>query len=124
MSAMAGCAGAAAGRVPVHGCACGHDLPSAPARRIGRDRRPRPQRSMTACLADLRPLVLVSGLPTGGAERVTVAFACRLWATGLRVAVCTVTARHDGPLAAELARAGVPRYDLGARRLADPRAAL
>ena len=74
--------------------------------------RPRPR--------PLRPLVLLSGLATGGAERVTVSFVRRLRAMGIDAAVCTVTARHDGPLAAELPAAGVPRHDLAARRLADP----
>jgi glycosyltransferase involved in cell wall biosynthesis len=72
----------------------------------------------------VRPLVLISGLATGGAERVTVSFVRRLFAMGVPVSVCTVTSRHDGALAAELAAAGVVRHDLGARRLADPRAAV
>jgi glycosyltransferase involved in cell wall biosynthesis len=70
----------------------------------------------------LHPLVLLSSLATGGAERVTVSFARRLRAMGMDVAVCTLTARVDGPLAAELSAAGVPRHDLSARRLVDPRA--
>jgi glycosyltransferase involved in cell wall biosynthesis len=74
--------------------------------------------------AALRPLVLLSGLATGGAERVTVSFVRRLRASGVDAAVCTVTARADGPLAAELSAARVPRHDLGARRLADPRVLL
>src|SRR3989442_15866235 len=69
-----------------------------------------------------RPLVLLSGLATGGAERVTVSFVRRLRAMGMDVAVCTLTARVDGPLAAELRATGVPRHDLGARRLVDLRA--
>jgi glycosyltransferase involved in cell wall biosynthesis len=73
---------------------------------------------------DLRALVLISGLATGGAERVTVSFMRRLKARGIQAAVCTVTGRHDSRLAAELRNAGVIRYDLGARRLADPRAAV
>lgn len=73
---------------------------------------------------EMRTLVLISGLPIAGAERVTVSFVRRLWAMGLQVPLCTVTARHDGALAAELSQDGIPRYDLGARRLADPRAPL
>lgn len=68
----------------------------------------------------LRPLVLISGLPVGGAENVTASFLTHLAGTGRTVPVCTVTDRRDGPPADELARAGVPRFDLGARRLADP----
>jgi glycosyltransferase involved in cell wall biosynthesis len=70
--------------------------------------------------AGIRPLVLISSLATGGAERVTVSFLSRLRAKGIEAVACTLTTRHDGPLAAELWRAGVSRYDLGARRLADP----
>lgn len=66
--------------------------------------------------------MLLSGLATGGAERVTVSFLERLAARRVPVTACTLTDRHDGPLAAELARSGVRRVDLGARRLADPRA--
>jgi glycosyltransferase involved in cell wall biosynthesis len=73
---------------------------------------------------DLRALVLISGLATGGAERVTVSFMRRLKALGIQAALCTVTGRQDSQLAMELRDAGVVRYDLGARRLADPRAAV
>jgi glycosyltransferase involved in cell wall biosynthesis len=73
---------------------------------------------------DVRPLLLISSLVTAGAERVTVAFARHLRARGVGVTLGTVTARHDGPLAAELEAAGIVRHDLGARRLADPRAPL
>lgn len=72
----------------------------------------------------LRPLVLISGLGTGGAERVTAAFLRRLAERGVHVPVCTVTARHDGVPARELEAAGVSRHDLGAARLADPGALL
>jgi hypothetical protein len=72
----------------------------------------------------MRPLLLISGLATGGAERVTVSFLRYLAGTGAEVVACTVTSRRDGPLAAELAAAGVARHDLGARRIADPLALL
>ena len=72
----------------------------------------------------MRALVLISSLATGGAERITVSFLCRLARMGIPALVCTVTARHDGPLATELSEAGVIRHDLGARRLADPLALL
>jgi glycosyltransferase involved in cell wall biosynthesis len=75
-------------------------------------------------MSEIRPLILISALPTGGAERVTVSFVRRLRAMGLDVPLCTVTARHDGPMAVELSHDGIRRYDLGARRLADPRAPL
>lgn len=72
-------------------------------------------------MAVRRPLLLLSGLGPGGAESVTAAFAARLRAAGGRPLVCTVTGRHDGAPAAELAASGVERRDLEARRLADPR---
>lgn len=68
--------------------------------------------------------MLISGLAMGGAERVTVSFVRRLKALGIQAAVCTLSARHDSRLAAELREARVVRHDLGARRLADPRAAV
>ncbi len=70
----------------------------------------------------MRALVLISGLATGGAERVTVSFLRRLLATGHQASACTVTNRHDGPLAHELAASGILRHDLRAARLSDPRA--
>lgn len=70
----------------------------------------------------MRALVLISSLATGGAERVAVCLLRHLARQVERVPICTVTRRHDGPFAGELTRAGVPRHDLGARRLADPQA--
>lgn len=72
----------------------------------------------------MKPLVLISGLGPGGAERVTVSLLKRLTRAGLPAMACTVTDRHDGPLVDELRAAGVDRRDLGARRLADGRAVL
>ena len=73
----------------------------------------------------MNPLVLMSGLAPGGAERVTVSFLRRLNDQGRRVPLCTLTAAHDDPsLVRELEEAGVERLDLGARRLADPAALL
>lgn len=96
---------------------------SSPAAWRGRDAR-------RAALAPARPrrgivpraLVLLSSLAAGGAERVTVTFVRRLAETGRPVEFCTLTDRHDSSLADELQRAGVPRRDLGARRLLDPHA--
>jgi len=70
-----------------------------------------------------RPLVLLSALRAGGAERVVVSLVCRLAQRGLRAALCTLSAEHDSPqLVEELQVAGVARYDLAASRLGDPRA--
>ena len=70
----------------------------------------------------MRPLVLLSSLATGGAERVTVSFVRRAHERGVPIALCTLQSRDDGPLARELAEAGVPRHDLDAKRLVDPSA--
>lgn len=69
---------------------------------------------------DLRPLVLISSLATGGAERVTVSFLRKVADLRRGVPLCTLTRRRDGGLADEVAEAGLERFDLGARRLADP----
>ncbi len=70
----------------------------------------------------MRALVMISGLATAGAERVTVSFLQQLQRAGYQASACTVTNRHDGPLAKELQASGVVRHDLNARRLADPQA--
>jgi glycosyltransferase involved in cell wall biosynthesis len=70
----------------------------------------------------MRTLVLISGLGAGGAERVTVSLLRCLRERGTDVLACTVTRRHDGPLARELRLSGVERRDLGVSRLADARA--
>lgn len=67
----------------------------------------------------MRPLVLISSLQRRGAERVTVSLLTRLREQGYAVPLCTLTNRHDGPLAAEIEARGVERLDLGSRRLAD-----
>jgi glycosyltransferase involved in cell wall biosynthesis len=69
-----------------------------------------------------RPLVLLSSLAEGGAERVTVSFLGRLARDGVKALACTVASRQEPSLAAELRAAGVARHDLAARRLADPAA--
>ena len=72
----------------------------------------------------MHPLILISSLATGGAERVTVSFLCHEKIKKSEVLFCTVTDRHDSPLSDELSKNGVIRYDLSARRLADPFALL
>ena len=67
-----------------------------------------------------RPLVLISSLQPRGAERVTVSLLSRLREQGFAVPLGTLTRRHDGFLADELAASAVDRLDLGCRRLADP----
>lgn len=72
----------------------------------------------------IRPLVLISSLDLGGAERVTVSFLLELAKRDLPAVLCTVSSRQNDALASELTKAGVFRHDLRARRLADPTAFL
>jgi glycosyltransferase involved in cell wall biosynthesis len=73
--------------------------------------------------AVVRPLVLLSSLAAGGAERVAVSLVCRLARRGHHAALCTLTSsQDDAHLTDEMQQAGVTRYDLGAQRLSDPRA--
>lgn len=69
----------------------------------------------------MRPLLLLSSLTDGGAERLCVSFLARMRELGLSVPLCTLTKRRDGLPAAEAEAAGLRRLDLGAGRLADPR---
>jgi glycosyltransferase involved in cell wall biosynthesis len=79
-------------------------------------------RSTVSPDAVVRPLVLLSSLAAGGAERVAVSLVSRLAQRGHDAALCTLTSsQDDAQLADELQQAGVTRYDLGARRLSDPR---
>lgn len=71
--------------------------------------------------SDVNPLVLISSLAEGGAERVTVSFLRRLITCGQRVTLCTLTNRFDSFLAEEIRGTGIERVDLGAKRLASPR---
>lgn len=70
----------------------------------------------------IRPLVLISSLAPGGAERVTVSCLRRMADGGRRVPLCTVSSHGDTRLAQVLDLARVFRHDLGATRLADPAA--
>jgi glycosyltransferase involved in cell wall biosynthesis len=63
---------------------------------------------------------LLSTLQTGGAEAATVASAARLRATGYGAVVVTMRDDRDGLPARRAAALGVPRRNLGARRLVSP----
>jgi glycosyltransferase involved in cell wall biosynthesis len=70
----------------------------------------------------MKPLLLMSGVPVGEAERITVSLLRHIQEAGERVPLCTVAPGDDDALARELATAGIARFDLGARRQADPQA--
>jgi glycosyltransferase involved in cell wall biosynthesis len=65
-------------------------------------------------------LLLICGLATGGAERNIVDLLPHLSAAGVTPTVVTLTDRRDGFLADQVARQGIERIDLGARKLFDP----
>src|SRR5688572_13433558 len=101
-------------RWPTHECsAAGGRSVLTPACARGHRRFPRGRGTLSRRFRPLmisspppfHPLVLISSLATGGAERVTVSFARGLAAAGVPAPLCTVTARDDGPLADELAPA-------------------
>ena len=80
-------------------------------------------RALEDSTAAVRPLVLISSLAAGGAERVAVSVVCRLARRGHRAVLCTLTSRVDEEqFTRELRQSDVLRHDLGARRLAEPRA--
>jgi glycosyltransferase involved in cell wall biosynthesis len=67
----------------------------------------------------MRVLLTLSSLQVGGAERNVVSVLPHMRAQGIEVALCTLGTRPDSFLAGEVERLGVPRFDLGARRLLD-----
>lgn len=67
-----------------------------------------------------RVLWLTTSLQPGGAERNIVSVLPHMPAPDVEVALCTLMRATDGPLAEEFAATGLRRFDLGARRLADP----
>ncbi|MEQ9094067.1 MAG: glycosyltransferase family 4 protein [Miltoncostaeaceae bacterium] len=73
-----------------------------------------------ASSARARVLWLTTSLQPGGAERNIVSVMPHMGADDVSVALCTLMRTTDGPLAEEFASTGLRRFDLGARRLADP----
>lgn len=73
-------------------------------------------------IAPLRVALLMSGLPSSGAETVVVRSLAGLRDQGVDPVLITLNTRRDGALADEVRSAGVRRLDLGARRLFEPRA--
>lgn len=73
-------------------------------------------------VAALRVAIMVSGLPSTGAENVVVHSLPATRAAGVDPVLITLNTRRDGPLAAEVHAAGVRRIDVGARRMLEPAA--
>lgn len=70
----------------------------------------------------MKVLMMIHGLPTGGAERNMLSLLPRLSALDVDLRLCTLNGRRDGPLADALGLMGIPRHDLGARSLTDVQA--
>jgi glycosyltransferase involved in cell wall biosynthesis len=71
---------------------------------------------------EVRALMMMSSMQMGGGETNLVGFMPHLRDSGIRPLLCTLTTRLDSVLAATLDASGVPRRDLGARRMLDPHA--
>lgn len=67
----------------------------------------------------MRPLLMMSSIAMGGAERIMVAKLPYLLDLGLDAKVCTLNTRRDSPLTEKLVQTGVQRYDLSAKRMLD-----
>lgn len=68
----------------------------------------------------MRVLLMLSSMAMGGAERNIAAVLPHLSAQeDIQLTLGTLTTRRDSPLAALAAQSGVPRFDLGARRMVD-----
>ncbi len=67
----------------------------------------------------VRALVMMSCLQMGGGETNVVGFLPFLSRYGVEPALCTLTTARDTVLADVVARTGIARYDLGARRMLD-----
>lgn len=70
----------------------------------------------------LRVALLMSGLPSSGAETVVVRSLAQLRDLGVDPVLITLNTRRDGALADEVRAAGVRRIDIGAHRLFELRA--
>ncbi len=71
----------------------------------------------------MRVLLMLSSMAMGGAERNIAALLPHLSAiAGVQLTLGTLNTRRDSPLAGLIAQSGVPRFDMGARRLIDRQA--
>lgn len=70
--------------------------------------------------APFRVALMLSGLPSTGAESVVVRSLADLRDAGVEPVLVTLNTRRDGPLAEEVRAAGIRRIDVDARRMVDP----
>ncbi|NWF71308.1 MAG: glycosyltransferase family 4 protein [Chloroflexi bacterium] len=68
----------------------------------------------------MRAVLMMSSLAMGGAERILVSVLPYLRATGLDVRLVTLNTRRDSPLTEDFVKSGIPRFDMGAKRMIDP----
>jgi glycosyltransferase involved in cell wall biosynthesis len=62
---------------------------------------------------------MLSSVAMGGGERVVVSLIPYLNQAGVTAELGTLNTRRDSPLADDFARTGIPRHDMGARRMVD-----
>lgn len=70
----------------------------------------------------MRVLMMMSSIAMGGAERNIVSVLPYMKAAGIEPILCTLNKRRDSPLAAIYEQTGLPRLDVGAKRMTDPAA--
>lgn len=70
----------------------------------------------------MRIMLMLSSIALSGAERNVVNVLPYMKKHGAEPVLCTLNHRRDSPLAQIFAETGLPRYDLGAKRLTDPAA--
>lgn len=71
----------------------------------------------------MRVLLMLSSMAMGGAERNIAAVVPHINAIeGVELTLGTLNTRRDSPLAGLITESGVSRFDLGAKRMVDPRA--
>lgn len=65
---------------------------------------------------------MISSLAMGGSERILVSVLPYLRAQGIDVRLCSLNTRRDSVLVEDFVKSGIPRFDLGAKRMLDPTA--
>ncbi|NDJ86456.1 MAG: glycosyltransferase family 4 protein [Chloroflexi bacterium] len=70
----------------------------------------------------MRAVMMISSIAMGGAERILVSVLPHFKEQGVDIRLCSLNTRRDSPLIEQFTESGIPRFDLGARRMVDPAA--
>lgn len=70
----------------------------------------------------MRAVLMLSSIAMGGSERVLVSLLPYIKAQGIDVRLCTLNTRRDSLLVEDFQKSGIPRFDMGAKRMLDPQA--